>query len=161
MGTHYQGTEDEKRELDAYIKLMRATSTVTGRLARRLRRKGLTTSQLGVLEALWHLGEMDQQTLASKLLFSQGNLTMVLDNLERRGWVERYRGPADRRRSWVRLTKRGEEVIARVFPEHVAGIQEEFAVLSPEEQEELGRLCRKLGRGKDLERRSGRVETRS
>lgn len=147
MGTHYQGTDEERRVLDAYIKLMRATSTVTNRLAARLRRRGLTTSQLGVLEALWHLGEMDQRTLAGKLLSSQGNLTTVLDNLERRGLVQRRRDTKDRRRSWVRLTKRGREVIGEVFPAHVAAIREEFSVLTPEEQEELARLCRKLGLG--------------
>ena len=38
------------------------------------------------------------------------------------------------------------ELIARVFPDHVAAIVNEMSVLIPDEQETLGRLCRKLGK---------------
>jgi MarR family 2-MHQ and catechol resistance regulon transcriptional repressor len=146
MGTHYPGSPREVLALDAFIKLVRATGTVTSRLhAPLLAEHGLTASQLGVLETLLHLGPMPQTRLCAKLLMSGSNLTTVVDNLERRGWVRRERGTRDRRVQNVHLTDPGRALIERVFPAHVAGVTEAMSALTREEQRELGRLCRKLG----------------
>lgn len=146
MGTHYRGTEGEVRALDAYIKLLRATESVVARLSHQLRGKeGLTISQFGALEALLHLGPMAQRDLGTKLLKSSGNITMVVDNLEKRSLVERRREGGDRRVVTVHLTPDGERLIAEIFPQHAALITEEMGALDPEEQDTLGRLCRKLG----------------
>lgn len=149
MGTCYRGSEEETRALNAYIKLMRAADSVTGRLARGLAQADLTTSQFGTLETLLHRGPMSQKELGRKLLKSGGNVTMVVDNLERRGLVRRERGPEDRRVCTVHLTEAGETLIRELFPPHAAAIAREMGVLSREEQEELARLCRKLGLGGD------------
>ncbi len=146
MGTRYQGTKDEVRALDTYIKLVRATESVCNRIHRHLAETGLTVSQFGVLEALLHLGPMMQRELAEKLLKSGGNITMVIDNLEKRQLVKRDRQAEDRRCVRVCLTPEGEQLIRDVFPFHVATIQEEMSILTESEQEELGRLCRRLGR---------------
>jgi MarR family 2-MHQ and catechol resistance regulon transcriptional repressor len=84
--------------------------------------------------------------LAAKLLRSSGNLTLVLDNLEKRNLVRRERGTADRRFITVHLTDPGRALIAELFPRHVAAVVARFGVLNAGEQEELARLCRKLGR---------------
>lgn len=146
MGTHYKGSAREVVALDAYIKLIRAAESVLSRV-HRLTASGLTVSQFGVLEALHHLGPLFQSEIGSKLLKSGGNITMVIDNLEKRGLVERRRDQRDRRRVMVRLTAEGERLIAEVFPQHVRNVIAEMAVLPPEEQAELGRLCRRLGLG--------------
>ncbi len=145
MGTHYQGTPDEIRALDVYIKLARAADAVTQRINSHLKEDGLTVSQFGVLEALYHLGSMCQTELASKILKSTGNLTLVIDNLERDGLVERQRDGADRRFVSVYLTPTGRQLIDRIFGPHVAGVVETMNALAPAEQAELARLCRKLG----------------
>lgn len=147
MGSRYRGSEAETRALNAYIKLVRAAESVTGRLARCISDAGLTESQLGTLEALLHLGPLSQKDLGRKLLKSGGNVTMVVDNLERRGLVRRERRADDRRVCTVYLTSEGEALISDLFPQHAAAITRELSVLTPQEQEELGRLCRKLGRG--------------
>lgn len=154
MGTRYRGSRAEVRALDAYIKLMRAADSVTARLAPRLAQAELTFSQFGVMEALFHLGPMSQKELARKLLKSGGNITMVVDNLERRDLVRRERGPEDRRVCTVHLTEAGEKLIRELFPGHASAIAAELSVLSPEEQEELARLCRKLGLGCSAPRES-------
>lgn len=145
MPTHYKGTERERRALDAYIKLTRASETVDAKLAAALGRHGLTTGQLGVLEALLHLGPMCQNELGRKLLRSGGNVTTVLDNLEKRGLVRRKRTPEDRRFVRVELTAEGRRFIAGVFPGHADNIARLLGTLSAAEQRELGRLCAKLG----------------
>lgn len=145
MGTHYRGTEEEERALNAFIALMRAGESVSARLAPDLVRKGLTVTQFGALEALLHLGPLCQRELGAKLLRSGGNITLVVDNLERQGLVSRERSGEDRRFVTVSLTSKGRRLIERVFREHLALIVAEMAVLSSREQEELRRLCRSLG----------------
>lgn len=146
MPSHHKGSPDEFRALDAYIKLIRAAESVVGRMSQRLAAAKLTVSQFGALEALFHLGPMSQRALGTKLLKSSGNITMVVDNLEKRGLVQRRRDAADRRVVTVSLSEEGRGLIEALFPQHVQEIVEELGVLEPAEQEQLGRLCRKLGR---------------
>lgn len=146
MGTRYHGTKDEVRALDAYIKLSRAAESVSTRLHRHLDTDKLTTSQFGVLEALLHLGPLSQSDLAHKLLKSGGNITLVIDNLEKRQLVKRDRLTEDRRVVIVCLTEKGKQLISEIFPRHVAAVVEEMSILTASEQEELSRLCRRLGK---------------
>ncbi len=147
MPTHYQGTPQEILALDTYIKLTRAVNTLEGRLNRRGAMGDLTTSQFGVLEALLHLGPMCAGELSNKLLKSTGNMTLVLDNLEKRGLVRRVRDHEDRRMIMIELTPEGRELIETIFPAQVNAILAEMQTLSENEQRELASLCRKLGKG--------------
>lgn len=147
MSTHYRGTEEEERTLNAFIKLMRASESVNIRLNRHLSEAELTVSQFGVMEALLHLGPLNQKSLGEKLLKSGGNITLVIDNLEKCGHVKRRRDPDDRRAMLVSLTEEGESFIRDFFPRHLERIMEEFSVLSAGEKEELARICKKLGLG--------------
>ena len=97
MPTHHKGTESETRALNAFIKLMRATESVSSRLTNILQGEGLTISQFGVLEALLHLGPLSLRQIGEKILKSGGNITTVVDNLEKHDLVERRRCPEDRR----------------------------------------------------------------
>jgi MarR family 2-MHQ and catechol resistance regulon transcriptional repressor len=145
MGSKYTGTKEETRALNAFIKLIRAAQSVSGRVEAHLSELGLTVSQFGVLEALFHLGPLNQKNLAAKILKSTGNITMVIDNLEKRGLVKRTRDESDRRHYSVGITPKGAGLIAMFFPKHVVRIVEEMSVLSGDEQEALGTLCKKLG----------------
>lgn len=145
LGTRYRGTAAERRALDAFIKLLRAAHWVSLQAGKRREAAGLTESQFGVLEALYHLGPRMQTEIAEKMLSSPSNLTLVIDNLERDGLVKRRRSEEDRRCQVVHLTERGRRLIAGLFPLHAEGIVELMGALSPREQETLGRLCRKLG----------------
>jgi MarR family transcriptional regulator, 2-MHQ and catechol-resistance regulon repressor len=143
--SRYRGDRAERLALSTYLKLTRASESLWDRLAPALAREGLTMSQFGVLEALHHLGPMHQRDLGQRILKSSGNMTMVIDNLERRGLVRRERSVEDRRFIQIHLTDAGERLIRRVFPEHADAITRALAVLTQEEQRALGNLCRKLG----------------
>jgi MarR family 2-MHQ and catechol resistance regulon transcriptional repressor len=132
--------------LDTFIKLTRAADSIGSRLANSGTMGGLTTSQFGVLESLYHLGPLRQGEICAKLLKSGGNVTHVVDNLEKRGLVRRERSEHDRRVITVSLAPAGEELIQRIFPGHVAAIVGEMQILSEQEQQTLGRLCRILGK---------------
>lgn len=147
MATHFNGTVAERQALDVYIKLERAAAAVSERINRHLGTYDLTISQFGVLESLYHLGPMHQNELGSKILKSGGNMTLVINNLSKRELVARERDPNDRRCVTVTLTEAGRELIATIFPLHVARVTREIGVLSAEEQAQLGVLLRKLGHG--------------
>lgn len=133
------------RSLNTYTKLMRAAESVTSRVHRVLAAPRLTISQFGVLEALHHKGPLCQKDIATKILKSTGNITLVIDNLEKLGLVRRVRDSEDRRYLTVHLTETGTALIAKVFTDVEAAIVAEFAALTEEEQESLGSLCKKLG----------------
>jgi MarR family transcriptional regulator, 2-MHQ and catechol-resistance regulon repressor len=146
MPTHYPGDEATVRALNAYINLVRASDSVVRKLGANFEAAGLTTAQFAILEAIYHLGPMCQKTLAEKLLRSGGNITVVVDNLEKRGWARRKRQADDKRMVQIQLTPRGRALIARFFPKHAQDIANALSVLAPEEQDELRRICRKLGK---------------
>lgn len=148
MPSHHRGSQREVLALTTYIKLTRAAGSVAARVWPRIAAAGLTESQFGVLEALYHLGPMHQCDLADRILKTSGNMTVVIRNLERRGLVRRTRSAEDRRFMLVRLAPKGEELIRRIFPAHAAAITREIGVLSEAEQRTLGRLCRRVGTGR-------------
>jgi MarR family 2-MHQ and catechol resistance regulon transcriptional repressor len=146
MPTHFTGSRAEMRTLDTFVKLTRCTNSVLARLAERNSIGELTYSQFAVLEALYHLGPMTAGDVSQKILKSGGNLTLVIDNLERDGLVRRERDSNDRRVIHVHLTEAGKGKVEAVLPGHVAALVDEFKILSAKEQVMLGELCKKLGR---------------
>ncbi|MGB5531388.1 MAG: MarR family transcriptional regulator [Ignavibacteriaceae bacterium] len=110
-----------------------------------LRIYGLTESQFGVLDALFHLGPMKHKEIGKKILKSGGNITMVIDNLEKQDLVKRKRGEKDRRHFIIHLTKSGKKKISEVLPQIVNVIKKHLEVLDSAEQKELGRLCKIIG----------------
>jgi MarR family transcriptional regulator, 2-MHQ and catechol-resistance regulon repressor len=150
MPTHYKGTPEEELALDTMIKFTRANSAFETRMLSHASLGDLTLSQFGVLEILYHLGPVCQGTLSQKLLKSSGNITLVLDNLEKHGLVRRIRSLEDRRMVMLELTAKGGSLIAEIFPRHVEVIVEEMSVLTPDEQRLLGELSKKLGIGRGL-----------
>jgi MarR family 2-MHQ and catechol resistance regulon transcriptional repressor len=143
--THYAGDDATRRALDAYIKFSRARKMMGYQTSRLLAEYGLTESQLGTLESLYYLGSMCQKDIGDKLLVTGGNMTMVIVNLEKRGLVSRERDPNDRRQIMVCLTDQGHQLISDLFPKHARYITDLMDILTPAEQEQLGRLCKILG----------------
>jgi MarR family transcriptional regulator, 2-MHQ and catechol-resistance regulon repressor len=143
--THFQGSDTERRALDIYIKLLRAADSIASQALAPVQELGLTVTQFGVLEALWHLGPMTLSELANKHLKSANNLTVVVDNLERMSLARRERSTTDRRVIYVHLTDDGEALIRQAFPPHVASVVQLMSVLNEAEQEILSGLLRRLG----------------
>jgi MarR family 2-MHQ and catechol resistance regulon transcriptional repressor len=143
--TMYRGTAAEVRALNSYIKVVRAAESLAGRVREQIAGFGLTEPQFAVLEALYHLGPLRASDLAKKLLRSGANVTTVIDNLEKRALVARRACTNDRRVTYVDITPGGRDQVKRMFPAIAGRITGLMSALEPSEQEELGRLARKLG----------------
>jgi MarR family 2-MHQ and catechol resistance regulon transcriptional repressor len=148
MATHYHGKQREERALDALVKLTRCAAAVSARIEPGLRADGFTPGQFGVLEALLHLGPTEPCNLGPKLLTSRPNLVLLVDQLEERKLVRRTPVPKDRRRVLIELTPEGKRAIEKAFARHLERLVDDFSLLSGAEQEELARLCKRLGRGR-------------
>jgi MarR family 2-MHQ and catechol resistance regulon transcriptional repressor len=146
-----QTTEHYGRSADialtTWVKLARAFSVFSHKTDEQIRSFGLTQAQFGVLEILGHKGPLTLGELCGKRLVSGGNMTVVVDHLERDGLVERRRSTEDRRSIRVHLTRKGKALFSEVFPRHAAYVADLASVLSERELLQLGGLLKKLGTG--------------
>lgn len=145
MGTLYTGSKKNADALNSYIKLIRSAESLSSKISLALSNHELTESQVGILDALFHIGPMKQRELGKKILKSGGNITMVINNLEKRNMVQRIRGEKDKRQFIIHLTPKGKNKIQELFPHIVKKIKKHFEILSKEEQKELQRLCKIVG----------------
>ncbi|MCL4549609.1 MAG: MarR family transcriptional regulator [Bacteroidetes bacterium] len=106
---------------------------------------GLTQPQFAVIEVLGHLGPLKVGEICNKMLVSGGNMTLVLDNIEKLGYVERVPSKEDRRAILVQLTSKGSVLFNETFKVHAEHITKLMSVLNAEEQKSLGELLKKLG----------------
>ena len=72
-------------------------------------------------------------------------MTVVVDNLEKDGLVERVPSEDDRRSILVRFTSKGKKVFDDSFGRHAGYLTKMASVLTEQEQLDLGRLLKKLG----------------
>ena len=149
MPTHFKGNEDQTRALDLFIKLARASESFFHRCSGPMADAGLTGTQFGVLETLWHLGPLTPSQLAAKHLKSRNNLSVVIENLDRDGLVQRAHCPKDRRVQYIHLTEKGKACIEAAFPHFADRVVKEAGVLTQEEQAHLCELLKRLGKGHD------------
>ena len=82
--------------------------------------------------------------LSRLLMVTGGNVTAIVDQLEKEGLVERLDEPADRRAFRIRLTKSGEKSFAEMARAHEQWVVELLGGLSGRERDELLKLLAKL-----------------
>lgn len=144
--TKFKGSKDHVLALDTFIKLVRCTNSVAGDVHSHFLQE-LTVSQFGILEALYHLGPMAQKELAKKILKSPGNITTIINNLEKNKMVTRAVQEQDKRYYTIQLTDKGRAAIERIFPKHADIILSRMSTLTSTEQCTLGELLKKLSLG--------------
>ena len=150
MGTHFKGSKREVTALNTFLTLKRASETLTNKVKLSLDKYGLSEGQFAVLDALYHLGSLSQKNLGGKLLKSGGNITMIVDNLEKSDYVLRKRSKEDRRFFIIELTSKGKKKIEEALPSQIDLITNMLNTLKKSEQKELQKLCKKLGRGNQI-----------
>ena len=103
-------------------------------------------SDFAVLEALLHKGPLPVNEIGKKVLLTSGSITVAVDRLEAKGFVERRAHGTDRRAKIVHLTKAGRKLIARAYARHAADMERlASASLTRAERKTLIRLLKKIG----------------
>lgn len=135
-------------ELDAWRGFLRAHAALTRELDEELERgEGLSLTEYDVLVQLTDApeGRLRMSELADAVLLSRSGLTRLVDELERRGLVERRRCPDDARGLNAVVTERGREQRRRAAATHLEGVRRRFhRRLSDDQLEELRRAWRSL-----------------
>ncbi len=125
-------------------------ASITRRLANALSPLGLRQKHFAVLALLEDSGRCAQQGVAARLNLDPSGLVSVIDDLKRRGAVERERDPEDRRRHTVRLTDVGRDLLAdcRAL---VASVEAEWlAPLTEEQRRQLHEILLRLAEADPL-----------
>lgn len=143
-------TRPEKAEapaLKAWVVLARAYLAISRHVEADVARHGLTTSEFGILEALYHKGPLLLGDLQAKILVTSGGMTYLVDRLAAKGLLTRESFPGDKRARYAVLTAEGSALIRRIFPAHARRLARVMDALSPKEQKRVTELLRTLGRG--------------
>jgi DNA-binding MarR family transcriptional regulator len=128
-------------------RLARVRSHIAAEQDRVFAEHGLGAASFGVLVTLARIGGergVSQRQLMDELGLTSGTISVRMDRLVEEGLVARRPDPDIRRNSLITLTKRGRDLFERVVPAHLANERRMLAALSPEEQETLAGLLRKL-----------------
>ncbi|MDQ8153654.1 MAG: MarR family transcriptional regulator [Gemmatimonadota bacterium] len=131
--------------LKLFVVLARAQRAIHERTQASLEAHGLTGTEFAILEALYHKGPLLLGEVQRKILVSSGGITFLVDKLAERGLVERKLCPTDRRARYAALTRKGETLMAAVFPGHAEAICEAMSGLSRAEQKQATALLKQLG----------------
>ena len=122
-------TEAEYQALAEFRFLIRRYLTNTEKAARAA---GLKPQQYMGLLALRGLPPGRQptvQALAERLRIRHHSAVELVDRLEKRGLLRRERSTQDRRRVFVKLTRRGERLLNRMVQQRIAELRESGPVL--------------------------------
>jgi MarR family 2-MHQ and catechol resistance regulon transcriptional repressor len=133
--------------LKLWVVLARAFDAIDRHSRASIARFGLGTTEFGVLEVLYHKGELPVCDVQRRILVESSSTTYVVDKLVKRGFVQRRASRRDRRVILLALTAAGRRLIARIFPPHANAIREAVCTLPPRDQVHAARLLRALGRG--------------
>ncbi|WP_374125204.1 MarR family winged helix-turn-helix transcriptional regulator [Leptotrichia hongkongensis] len=131
-------------DIHLQIILQKAVKSINNKIGKDFREKGITVSQFSVLDVLYTKGEMRVCELIEKALSTSGNITVVIKNMEQKGWLYKKTCPTDKRAFLVGLTDEGKKLFETLLPEHRNEIKNTYSILSSEEKQELIRILRKF-----------------
>lgn len=144
-------TTNEKENLRVFITLRRAQQSLVRQNLRFMSQYHLTEAQFAVLEMLYHKGELCIQDVVDKLLSTSGNVTVVIQNLVKEGYITRIVDKNDRRRYVLSLTQKGYDLIEQIFPNYLMFLNERMRILSSAEKIQLADLLKKVGLHNQIE----------
>lgn len=138
-------TQFKNAAVKSMVVMRKAFRTIDAKVSESFREFGLTPTQFGVLDVLFAKGgAMKIGELIDSMLATSGNMTVVIKNMEKNGWVTRMTCPTDKRAYLVTLTEAGRDLIQKALPAHIVAVEETFSVLTEEEQEQLIELLKKF-----------------
>jgi DNA-binding MarR family transcriptional regulator len=130
--------------LRVWLRLLTCTTMTEGMIRARLHAQFATTlPRFDVLAALDAAGtDLTMGALSARLMVTSGNVTGLVNAMEKDGLVLRRRHPADRRSTLIGMTEAGHALFARMAPVHAQWIEQAMAGL---DRREVAQLWEMLG----------------
>lgn len=136
---------EQDAALKLWVVLSRAQEAV-GELAKLdIERGELSLTEFGVLEVLYHKGDLTAGEVSNRVLMQSGSLTYVINKLVGRRLIARKACETDRRLAYLHLTGAGKALMTRMWPGHAAVIELATSGLSAAEKRTAIRLLKKMG----------------
>lgn len=104
--------------------------------SKHIKKLGLTETQFDVLATLGNQPPMTCKELGEKTLILKGTMTGVLERMEDKGLIEKVINEQDARSYKIKLSKSGEKLFKKVFPEHLAHLEQVFKQLNKKQIDE-------------------------
>jgi MarR family transcriptional regulator, 2-MHQ and catechol-resistance regulon repressor len=136
--------DKKQTALDLWEKLSKAYDRVRKVQSKQMFEQKLTTPQFGVLEILNKLGPVPLKKISEEMMVTGANITCVVDNLEKEGFVKRIPSKEDRRVIHAELTPLGKTKIDSIMPAYSECMASVVATLNDHEQKELTKLLGKI-----------------
>jgi MarR family 2-MHQ and catechol resistance regulon transcriptional repressor len=136
--------EKNKIALEIWEKLSKAHDKVRKVQSKQMFGEKLTSPQFGVLEILLKTGPVPLKRISEEMMVTGANITCVVDNLEKEGFVRRIHSKEDRRVILAELTPTGKTKIDSVMPQYIENMSTLTSILTEHEQKELTKLLGKL-----------------
>jgi DNA-binding MarR family transcriptional regulator len=137
---------DDHQALRLWLRLLTCTQLIEREVRARLRERFDTTlPRFDLMSQLWRYPEgLKMNELSAHLMVTGGNVTGIVDLLEKEGQVERAAEPEDRRAYRVRLTRAGRKAFGEMARVHEEWIVELLGGMSKKDQAEAYRLLGRL-----------------
>lgn len=132
------------KSMKTVVRLERTGLKIHNLTVNYLSQHDLTFNQFKVLEVLYHLGNLNIGSITKLTMSTPGNTTVVVKNLKRDEWITSIKDPNDSRASILSITKKGIEIIEKVFPTHANNLTKALEVLSDKELDILYDLLDKV-----------------
>lgn len=136
---------DRSASLRLMIVMSRALRAVSASTREHLKGHGLSMTEFGVLEALYHKGSLPLSALAERVLITGASMTYTVKQLETRRLIRRRSCAEDQRVVFGELTEEGTTLIAKVFPEHAEQLRVAMRGLTRHEKRQAADLLKRLG----------------
>ena len=116
------------------VKLFRNINTIEEQAVKSGEYKDMTTNDMHVIEAIGTDGAKNMSTVAKSLSVTTGTLTISVNSLVKKGFVDRVRSETDRRVVLVSLTAKGKKAFKQHQKFHEDMIDAVVAQLEEEEK---------------------------
>lgn len=136
--------ERTDKAMKTWVQIAKTFSRFSNKEINYFKEHKLTLNQFKVLEVLYHRGDLNVSSITKLTLSTPGNITVVVKNLKRDGWIISLCNEEDKRSSILRLTDKGEQIIKEVFPQHSKNLDKYMAVLDDKELDTLYNLLKKV-----------------
>jgi DNA-binding MarR family transcriptional regulator len=127
-----------------WIAVVQAEKAIVRALGKVLQPFDLKIGQLDVLMNLYRHPGMSQHDLARRLLVGRSNITMLLPQLEKQGFLRREGDARDKRVMRLYLTDKGEAVLMDALKAYTALIDRVMAQSTPAQCDALGDQMRAI-----------------
>ena len=138
-----QGGGLRRHPVLAWLRMWRVVQKVERAAAEHLRAYGLNYAQFDVLAHVGAAEGCKQKELGESLLVTKGNVSHLIDQMERRGLISRRQ---EGRTNRLYLTEEGRRLFEEVVPAHEDLVHQQMSALPEEEQAQLHELLRELDR---------------